>query len=82
MNKPLPAKFLLIQSFLLQTASEKRELMEKKLRAKLEIEVKELRQGNEMSHSDNTADNHENFEQLRAQMNNYEEKVRRYFNPF
>ena len=49
--------------------------MEKKLRAKLEIEVKELRQGNEMSHSDNTADNHENFEQLRAQMNNYEEKV-------
>jgi len=59
----------------LQTASEKRELMEKKLRAKLEIEVKELRQGNEMSHSDNTADNHENFEQLRAQMNNYEEKI-------
>merc|ERR1719284_377350 len=28
-----------------------------------------------MTHSDNTADNHENFEQLRAQMNNYEEKI-------
>merc|ERR1719445_618105 len=58
----------------LQAASEKRELMEKKLRAKLETELQQLRQGNEMTHNDN-ADNHENYEQLRAQMNNFEEKV-------
>ena len=54
-------------------ASEKRELMEKKYRAKLEEELKEYRQGNEMIH--NITETNENFEQLRQKLSDYEEKV-------
>ena len=47
--------------------------MDKKLRTKLEEELKELRQGNEMMHD--ITHSEENFEQLRVKLGNYEEKV-------
>ena len=46
--------------------------MEKKLRGKLEEEVKELRQGKELIHSLN---DNEDFEKLRLKLSDYEEKV-------
>ena len=57
-----------------QAASEKRELMEKKLRAKLEEELKILRHGQENSAS-NILENGENNDQLRQQLSSFEEKV-------
>ena len=48
--------------------------MEKKLRAKLEDEIKELRQGNELN-IHNITETEENFDQLRLKLNDYEEKV-------
>ena len=47
--------------------------MEKKLRAKLEEELNESRQGNELMN--NVAESNENFDQLRHKLNDYEEKV-------
>ena len=47
-------------------------MMEKKLRGKLEEEVKELRQGKELIHSLN---DNEDFENLRLKLSDYEEKV-------
>ena len=47
--------------------------MEKKLRAKLEEELNESRQGNELMN--NVSENNENFDQLRHKLNDYEEKV-------
>ena len=57
-----------------QAASEKRELMEKKLRAKLEEELNILRHGEENS-SSNVRENGENTEQLRQKLSLFEEKV-------
>ena len=47
--------------------------MEKKLRAKLEEELNESRQGNELIN--NVTESKENFDQLRHKLNDYEEKV-------
>ena len=47
--------------------------MEKKLRAKLEEELNESRQGNELMN--NVTESNENFDQLRHKLNDYEEKV-------
>ena len=52
--------------------------MDKKLRTKLEEELKELRQGNEMMHD--ISHSEENFEQLRVKLSNYEEKVQMKYN--
>ena len=49
--------------------------MEKKLRAKLEEELNESRQGNELMN--NVSESNENFDQLRHKLNDYEEKVNR-----
>ena len=59
----------------IQAASEKRELMDKKLRGKLEEELKELRQGSEMMHKISENENG-NFEQVRLKLSDYEEKVK------
>ena len=56
-----------------QAAGEKRELMEKKLRAKLEEELNESRKGNELMQ--NVTESNENFDQLRHKLSDYEEKV-------
>ena len=47
--------------------------MEKKLRAKLEEELNESRQGSELMN--NVTETNENFDQLRHKLNDYEEKV-------
>ena len=65
---------LTLNFIFLQAASEKRELMEKKLRAKLEEELKILRHGQENS-SSNMIENGENNDQLRQQLSSFEEKV-------
>merc|ERR1719350_1516740 len=57
----------------LQAAGEKRELMEKKLRAKLEEELNESRKGNELMQ--NVTESNENFDQLRHKLSDYEEKI-------
>ena len=49
--------------------------MEKKLRAKLEEELNESRQGNKLMN--NVSESNENFDQLRHKLNDYEEKVNR-----
>ena len=54
--------------------------MDKKLRTKLEEELKELRQGNEMMHD--ISHNEVNYEQLRVKVSNYEEKVVHFLHNF
>jgi hypothetical protein len=60
-------------------ASEKREAMEKKLRAKLEDELKELREvqmGNGTEPSQSRSGDNNNSEDLRRKFSQAEEKVR------
>ena len=61
-------------NFIFQAASEKREAMEKKLRAKLEDELKDLRQEKE-SGINNRADGDIDIEQVTRKLSVCEEKV-------
>jgi len=58
----------------LQAASEKREAMEKKLRAKLEDELKDLRQEKE-SGTNNRNDGDVDIDQVKRKLSAYEEKI-------
>ena len=65
---------ILFNNTFFQAASEKRELMEKKLRAKLEEELNILRHGEE-NNTSTARENGENTEQLRQKLSLFEEKV-------
>ena len=58
-----------------QAASEKREAMEKKLRAKLEEEVRELREEGSAAHTSATAQDQQDFDTLLRKLSHAEEKV-------
>ena len=67
--------FVCCTLFSSQAASEKREAMEKKLRAKLEDEVKELRAEQESREGKEKKEGEENAELLTRKLREYEEKV-------